>query len=93
VYRRKKILGEKYENKDRNRYRTGTRFRNSKRTSRNTKRDNEMIKKLWRLWAKSLGEKVGHDREADNVAIFRSCIVLFNVITCCFIIANTIRHW
>lgn len=48
---------------------------------------------LWRLWAKSLGEKVGHDREADSVAIFRSIIVLFNVITCCFIIAGVVRHW
>jgi|TARA_R110002153_G_scaffold109651_1_gene250635 hypothetical protein len=48
---------------------------------------------LWRLWAKSLGEKVGYDREADVVAIMRSCIILFNLITCCFIIANVIRHW
>ena len=48
---------------------------------------------LWRLWAKSLGEKVGYDREADVVAIMRSCIILLNLITCCFIIANVIRHW
>ena len=48
---------------------------------------------IWRLWAKSLGEKVGYDREADIVAIFRSFIVLCNLITCCFIVANVIRHW
>lgn len=48
---------------------------------------------LWRLWAKSLGEKIGQDREADYVAMFRSFIVLFNVVACCFIIANVIRHW
>ena len=48
---------------------------------------------IWRLWAKSLGEKIGYDREADIVAGFRSIIVLFNVITCCFIIAGVVRHW
>jgi hypothetical protein len=48
---------------------------------------------LWRLWAKSLGGKVGYDREADIVAIMRSCIVLLNLITCCFIIAGVVRHW
>jgi|TARA_R110000803_G_scaffold19597_2_gene51178 hypothetical protein len=48
---------------------------------------------LWRLWAKSLGEKIGNGREADAVAIMRSCIVLFNVVTCCFIIAGVIHNW
>ena len=53
-----------------------------------------MIKKLWRLWAKCLGEKVGvSDKDANRIAFFRSIIVWVNFITCFFIIANTIRHW
>jgi hypothetical protein len=52
------------------------------------------MKSLWRLWAKSLGEKSGdNDKEADMIAVIRSSLVLVNFITCFFIIANTIRHW
>ena len=50
--------------------------------------------KLWRLWAKSLGEKSGKtDSEADNIALIRTVIVLVNFVTCFFICANVIRHW
>ena len=53
---------------------------------------NEVI--MWRLWAKALGEKVGkNDREADRVAVIRSLIVLFYIITNCFIIAGVVHHW
>lgn len=53
-----------------------------------------MRNKLWKLWARALGEKASDDkREADMVAIIRSSLVLVNFITCFFIIANTIRHW
>jgi hypothetical protein len=49
---------------------------------------------IWRIWAKALGEKTGKDdREADKVAIIRTCIVLCYVITNIFIIAGVIRHW
>jgi len=49
---------------------------------------------MWRLWAKALGEKASpDDREADKVAIIRSVIVLFYIITNLFIIAGVIRHW
>jgi hypothetical protein len=49
---------------------------------------------MWRLWAKALGEKVGkNDREADRVAIIRTSIVLFYIITNLFIIAGVIHHW
>ena len=49
---------------------------------------------MWRLLAKSLGEKDGAtDREADKIAIIRSCIVLLNAVTCCFIIAGNIHNW
>ena len=50
--------------------------------------------KLWRLWAKALGEKAGSsDKEADKVAYIRTAIVLCYMITNLFIIAGVIRHW
>ena len=50
--------------------------------------------KLWRLWAKALGEKTGAtDQEADRVALVRTLIVLSYIITNLFIIAGVIRHW
>ena len=52
------------------------------------------MKKLWRIWAKALGEKATEDdKEADIVALVRTLIVGVNFITCFFIMANTIRHW
>ena len=52
------------------------------------------MKRLWRLWAKAIGEKSGAtDREADTVALIRTCIVLTYIITNLFIIAGVIRHW
>ena len=49
---------------------------------------------MWRLIAKSLGDKEGKtDREADIVAAIRLTIVGINVITCFFIIANAVHHW
>lgn len=53
-----------------------------------------MIKKLWTLWAKSLGDKSSElDREADIVAIMRTFIVLINIVTCIFIVFNILRKW
>jgi hypothetical protein len=53
-----------------------------------------MIKSLWRIWTKALGEKASADnREADRVALIRTLIVLFYVLTNIFIIAGVIRHW
>lgn len=50
--------------------------------------------KLWRLWAKSLGEKAGTtDKEANTIAAIRSVIVLVNFITCFFIISGVIHNW
>lgn len=49
---------------------------------------------LWRLIAKSLGEKAGKDdREADKIAFIRLMIMVQMVVTNGFIIANAIRHW
>ena len=50
--------------------------------------------KLWRIWAKALGEKAGDsDAEADRIACIRTVIVLTYVITNIFIVAGVIRHW
>ncbi len=50
--------------------------------------------KVWRIWAKALGEKTGAtDSEADKVALVRTFIVLTYIITNIFIIAGVIRHW
>ena len=48
-----------------------------------------MFKKAWRLWALSLGQKCGKDnKEADIVAGIRTVWILFNLMTCCFIMAS-----
>ena len=50
--------------------------------------------KLWRLWAKALGEKAStNDSEADKIAIVRSIIDLIYIITNFVIIAGVLRHW
>lgn len=50
--------------------------------------------KIWRIWAKALGEKAGNsDAEADRIACVRTIIVLIYVITNFFIVAGVIRHW
>lgn len=52
------------------------------------------MNKLWRIWAKALGEKAGsNNKEADLIALFRTCIVLVYIITNFFIVAGVIRHW
>lgn len=49
---------------------------------------------MWRLWAKALGDKYGRDdREADKIALIRTAIISFYIITNIFIIAGVIRHW
>jgi len=51
------------------------------------------LKKLWRLWAKALGEKVGKDKEADAIARFRTLIVLQAIITNILISINILVTW
>jgi len=49
---------------------------------------------MWRLWAKALGEKASVDNsEADKIAIIRTAIILFYILTNAVIIAGVIRHW
>ena len=55
---------------------------------------NRPTMKIWRMWAKALGEKTGNtDKEADKIALIRTLIVLSYIITNCFIIAGVVRHW
>lgn len=52
------------------------------------------MKQLWRIWAKALGQKDGlNDREADRVAMVRTAIVVFTMITNLLIIVNVAKHW
>jgi hypothetical protein len=49
---------------------------------------------IWRIIAKSLGEKTGKtDNEADQVAVVRLIAFLSIFITNSFIVANALRHW
>ena len=64
-----------------------------------------MIRKIWLIWARTLDHRVGKTDEdqpdipvltlqqAQISLLIRTMIVLINVITCGFIIANVIRHW
>ena len=49
---------------------------------------------LWRLVAKSLGEKSGKDdKESDKIAFIRLLMFLSIFTTNAFIVANALRHW
>lgn len=51
------------------------------------------MRKVWRIWAKSLGEKVGEtDKQADTVAAIRSIWWLTHMLTCLAIILNAIAN-
>lgn len=51
------------------------------------------MRKVWRLWAKALGEKVGKDKEADTIALIRTLLVLQALICNILIIWNILRKW
>jgi hypothetical protein len=55
------------------------------------------LSKLWRLWAKSLGEKVGEtDSQADAIAMVRTFWWIVHIVTCFFIIVGngrTLGFW
>jgi hypothetical protein len=56
--------------------------------------DMKKHKRLWRWWAKALGEKPSKcDRESDTIARIRTFIFITYLITNCFIVAGVIRHW
>ena len=48
--------------------------------------------KFWRIWCKALGQKEGRsNREADSIAIVRTVILLFYMITNAFIVYGVVR--
>jgi hypothetical protein len=50
------------------------------------------LAKWWRIWAKSLGEKVGEtDKQANTVAGIRTIWWLTHMVTCIFIIAGNVK--
>lgn len=63
------------------------------------------FKKFWLIWARTLDHRVGRTdedqpdipilslRDAQISLILRSVIVIINVITCFFIVANIIKNW
>ena len=53
-----------------------------------------MFIKMWRLWARALGEKIGeNNRRADKVAIIRTIIILQAIITNVLISINIALNW
>ena len=53
-----------------------------------------ILSRIWRIWAKALGEKSGKtDQESDLIAVIRSVIIVTYIVTNMFIIAGVIRHW
>lgn len=64
-----------------------------------------MLKRLWLIWARTVDHRIGktdddkpnipilRNKDAHISLIIRTLIVIINVITCLFIIANVIRHW
>lgn len=56
------------------------------------------MRKIWRLWAKALGEKSGqNNKEADQVAMIRTLMflvaVLYGFITNTVIMMGVIHQW
>lgn len=48
----------------------------------------------WRIFCKSLGEKVtDNDHEADVACFIRAIYGLMMIVTSGFIVAGVIRHW
>ena len=53
-----------------------------------------MTNKVWRIWAKALGERVSDcDKESDQAAWIRTILILQAFITNFVIISGVIRHW
>ncbi len=50
-----------------------------------------MVKKIWRIWAKALGEKANDN--ADTVAFVRTLLIAQAIITNILISINIIINW
>jgi hypothetical protein len=52
-----------------------------------------MLKRIWKIWAKTMGNKISDDSlEANVAAIIRTFWWMLHVITCGFIIANSCKN-
>ena len=55
------------------------------------------LKNAWRIWAKSLGEKVGEtDKQANIIAVVRTFWWVVHIVTCFFIIihnGHNLGYW
>lgn len=63
------------------------------------------IKHFWMIWARTLDHRVGRTdddrpdipilslKDAQVSLLMRTLIVLLNMVTCMFIIANIIKNW
>ena len=63
------------------------------------------LRKLWLIWSRTVDHRIGKTEEDQpdipilslseaNISLaIRTIIVIINVVTCGFIIANVIRHW
>jgi len=63
------------------------------------------MKKLWLIWARTLDHRVGRTdddepdipilslKDAQISLLIRTIIVLANIVTCGFIVANVIKNW
>ena len=49
------------------------------------------MKKIWRIWAKALGEKA--EENADSVALVRTLLIIQAVVTNTLIALNIILNW
>lgn len=50
-----------------------------------------MLNKIWRIWAKALGEKA--EQNADSVAFVRTLLIAQAIITNILISINIIINW
>ena len=46
------------------------------------------LHRTWKIWAKTIGSKIGDDRESDIAAILRTVWVITHLAACFFIIAH-----
>ena len=63
------------------------------------------LKRVWLIWSRTVDHRIGKTdedqpdipilslKQANISLIIRTIIVIINIVTCFFIIANLIRHW
>jgi hypothetical protein len=64
-----------------------------------------MLKRFWLIWSRTVDHRIGktdddkpnipilRNKDANISLLIRTVIVIVNLITCLFIVANVIRHW